>query len=239
MAESTYYVTLPNAGVTAEVTAGSTRQARTVYLDYLTRSGIVPWRGRNDLRDQIIIDRISPGQIPTDIQLSYGQQPEIPEEELDFPGATDDYEDDYLDYLNGDNGYEYEEEARTPNYYQQQEFLDQPAYSGAERQAVTRSEFGGRPEYEESPPTYTGRKLQRFPEDYEVQENIRQRIPVTSPNTASKQMPHPSRKPRKLPGLEPGERIPMMPTGSLKDSGPLGETKISKFVKSRFPKGEI
>ena len=33
MPDSTYYVTLPNSGVTAEVTASSTRQARTVYLD--------------------------------------------------------------------------------------------------------------------------------------------------------------------------------------------------------------
>ena len=95
MADSTYYVTLPNSGVTAEVTAYSTRQAPTVYLDYLTRSGVVPWRGRTDLRDQIIIDRIDPGQIPTDIQLSYGQQAPIDEEELELNGNGNGFASDY------------------------------------------------------------------------------------------------------------------------------------------------
>ena len=251
LATSTYYVTLPNAGVTAEVTAGSTRQARTVYLDHLTRTGIVPWRGRNDLRDQIIIDRISPGQIPTDVQLSYGQQPDIPEEDLGYP---DEYENGasngaspYFDE-DDDMGVHYQEEPQAqPSYYQQKRFLDQPAYGGAERQARIDPQFGGRSEYQETPPTYTGRQLQRYPQDSQVQETIRQRIPVTPPTTSlpasspttPRQIPHPAGKPKKLPGLMPGEKIPMMPTGSLKDSGPLGETKISRFVKSRFPKGGI
>ena len=254
LATSTYYVTLPNAGVTAEVTAGSTRQARTVYLDHLTRTGIVPWRGRNDLRDQIIIDRISPGQIPTDVQLSYGQQPDIPEEELGYP---EDYENGngngnghspYFEDEDDDLGVHYQGEPQVqPSYYQQQQFLAQPAYGGAERQARTDPQFGGRPEYTETQPTYTGRKLQRYPEDYQVQETIRQRIPVTPPSTvlpsapvtSTKRIPSPASTPKKLPGLRPGERIPMMPTGSLKQGGPMGETKIAKFVKSRFPKGEI
>ena len=55
---ATYYVTLPNSGVTAEVTADTTRQARTAYLDYMTRSNQVPWKGRQDLREQLLIDKI-------------------------------------------------------------------------------------------------------------------------------------------------------------------------------------
>lgn len=66
-----YYLELPNTDIKAEVEAPSTRSAQTTYLDYLTRNGIVPWRGRNALRPDIIVDRIESGQMPVDINLNY------------------------------------------------------------------------------------------------------------------------------------------------------------------------
>ncbi len=69
---STYFVSLPSTGISAEVEAPTTRSARTTYLDYLTRNGIIPWSGRNRLREGILTDKIESGQMEVDIQLSYG-----------------------------------------------------------------------------------------------------------------------------------------------------------------------
>ncbi len=66
-----YFVTLEATGISAEVEAPTTRSARTTYLDYLTRNKIVPWKGRNSLRDSIVVDRIESGQMDVDIKLDY------------------------------------------------------------------------------------------------------------------------------------------------------------------------
>ena len=215
MPDSTYYVTLPNAGVTAEVTASSTRQARTVYLDYLTRSGVVPWRGRTDLRTEIIIDRIDPGQIPTDIQLSYGQQP-IEEEEYELNGSYNGYEDlgpDYSDdpYGNGNGSYE---TAPVPRTYQNGSF------GGAERQVRSEWDQTGAPSYEEELPTYAPQRSQ---------------VPLGNP------IPSPGAKPNKLPGLAPGQKISMTSQGT-KAGDPMnlsGESKVAKLVKSLYTRGKV
>jgi len=67
----TYFVTLESTGVKAEVEAPTTRSARTVYLDYLTRNKLVPWVERQNLREEVIVDRIESGQVPIDVNLSY------------------------------------------------------------------------------------------------------------------------------------------------------------------------
>ena len=66
-----YYITIPESDIEAEVSAPSTRQAQTTYPDYLTRNDIIPWRGRNKVRDFLIVDRIEPGSMPVDINLDY------------------------------------------------------------------------------------------------------------------------------------------------------------------------
>jgi len=81
---ATYFVNLPSTDVKAEIEAPSSRQARTAYLDYLVRNKIVPWRGRNLLRESIITDRIESGQVPIDVKLNYKlkEKEEEPTEEI-------------------------------------------------------------------------------------------------------------------------------------------------------------
>ena len=79
---ATYYVNLPSSGVSAEVEAPTTRSARTTYLDYLTRNKIVPWQGRNSLREEIITDRIESGQMDVDIRLNYEMEGPRQQEEI-------------------------------------------------------------------------------------------------------------------------------------------------------------
>jgi len=259
MADNSYYVTLPNSGVTAEVTAQSTRQARTVYLDHLTRSGVVPWRGRTDLRDQIIIDRIDPGQIPTDIQLSYGQQQPIDEEELEVNGAADlnGYGSVGADYTDDPYG----EEDYSEYAPQQPTYQNGSAFGGSERQV--RSEWDQTAQsqqesyrYEDELPSYTAPQRQRMTP---ARGNG---TPAFSPGSSQiagtlptqQSIPSPAAVPNKLPGLAPGQKIPMTPSSSnghnklkigpasspISSAGNLiGESKIGKIAKELFPKGKV
>ena len=239
MAESTYYVTLPNSGVTAEVTSHSTRQARTVYLDYLTRSGVVPWRGRTDLRDQIIIDRIDPGQVPTDVQLAYGQVQETPEEDFELNGngvppmdySRNGYDDldDYDDY--GD----YQQPISRPVYQ------NGASFGGAERQVRSEWDPQGAPEYGEDlpKPSRSGRihssgvPSSRIPSPADAGK-------LGPSQNGSGSMPSPSSKPTKLAGLTSGERIPVGPSGKVGSVHPLnGESRIGRLVRESFPKGKV
>lgn len=231
---ATYYVTLPNVGVTAEVTAGTTRQARTAYLDYLTRSKTVPWKGRQDLRDQILIDKITPGQIPTDVELAYGQTAPISEETL---SVTPDYTQDpvstgpYDDY--GDPSGRYPDpDIHTP-------FTDD-----------YQDEYDDSDEFD---PTYISDEVP----SYKVE---RQDMVVSSSsklrnvgNGADKL------KDRMVPSISRGNnpllQIPTSPTGNKKlplptaaglKIGPTGEglrvngnTKIANVVRTQFPKGKV
>jgi len=245
MPDNSYYVTLPNSGVTAEVTASSTRQARTVYLDYLTRSGVVPWRGRTDLRDQIIIDRIDPGQIPTDIQLSYGQSAPQ-EEEYELNGEYNGYEDlgsDYTDDPYTEESGQYSSQRPT--------YQNGSAFGGSERQV--RSEWdqtaqsqGDPIRYEQEMPSYAPQT--RRPA---VRGNGTPAFDEGMSQYQERDIPSPGATPNKLPGLAPGQRIPLNPSnGSNKlkigPSGPatspnnlVGESRIGKVVKNLFPRGKV
>ena len=249
MADSTYYVTLPNSGVTAEVTAYSTRQARTVYLDYLTRSGVVPWRGRTDLRDQIIIDRIDPGQIPTDIQLSYGQQAPMEEEELELNGNGNGFTSDYTQdpYAEEPDYQDYSEYAPSRPAYQ-----NGAAFGPVEREVRTQWGTGSSYDYEEDVPSPTvggpvsraapARKVMPSPVNgSRSMPNPRNGSRVGRPDVSSARLPSPTPTPRQLPGPVPGMPIPGTPgAGQSIKQHPLGSgTKIDRLVKDRFPKGKV
>ena len=70
-----YYVTHPNMDFSATIEAPSTEKARTAYLDYLERQGLWSRNRRQELRRNMVADRImDPGEIQADIQLSYGYE---------------------------------------------------------------------------------------------------------------------------------------------------------------------
>jgi len=70
----TYYVTAPGSQITAEVSAPDSRHARTTFLDYLSRSRLIPWGARQQVRKQLMTKRIESGSIPTTVQLSYNTE---------------------------------------------------------------------------------------------------------------------------------------------------------------------
>jgi len=75
---ATYYLFSPNLNVTAEVDAPTTRSARTAFLDYLTRTGKLPFSQRRVFRKKLITKRMQPGEIRTTVQLVYGEsQPPV------------------------------------------------------------------------------------------------------------------------------------------------------------------
>ena len=76
---STYYVTAPGASITAEVDAPDSRHARTTFLDYLSRSRMIPWGARQTVRKQLMTKKIQPGSIATSVQLSYNTKEPTPE----------------------------------------------------------------------------------------------------------------------------------------------------------------
>ncbi|KKN16920.1 hypothetical protein LCGC14_0971250 [marine sediment metagenome] len=70
---TTYYVTHPNLGFSATVEAPSTEKARTAFLDYLERQGKISRSRRQDLRRNMVADRIAdPGEVMADVNLAYG-----------------------------------------------------------------------------------------------------------------------------------------------------------------------
>jgi hypothetical protein len=75
----TYYVTAPGSQVTAEVNAPDSRHARTTFLDYLSRSRLIPWGARQQVRKQLMTKRMQSGEIPTTVQLSYNTEESAPE----------------------------------------------------------------------------------------------------------------------------------------------------------------
>ena len=85
---ATYYVLsvdIPSGrGTSAEVDAPDSRHARTAFLDYLSRNGMLQWGERQAARRLIIAKRMKPGEIKTDIRLDYGVR-EAKTEELPPP----------------------------------------------------------------------------------------------------------------------------------------------------------
>jgi len=75
----TYYVTAPGSQLTAEVDAPDSRHARTTFLDYLSRSRLIPWGARQTVRKQLMTKKIQPGSISTSVQLSYNAKETAPE----------------------------------------------------------------------------------------------------------------------------------------------------------------
>ena len=76
---ATYYVTAPGSSVTAEVNAPDSRHARTTFLDYLSRSRMIPWGARQQIRKQLMTKRMESGSIPTTVQLSYNTEESAPQ----------------------------------------------------------------------------------------------------------------------------------------------------------------
>jgi hypothetical protein len=73
---SEYYVTHPGIDVTATVEAPSTEKARTTFLDYLERHGIVDRKYRQTLRGNMAAKKVS-GEIRGDIDLHYGYEESV------------------------------------------------------------------------------------------------------------------------------------------------------------------
>lgn len=84
----TYYVHIPDSQFpTAEVEASSTKHARTVYLDYLSRNGQISWQQRQNTRPAIKVSRMQPGEFQTQIHLEYELKEEPPVKEIEAPPA--------------------------------------------------------------------------------------------------------------------------------------------------------
>lgn len=93
----TYYVWTPDSDVRAEVEAPDTRHARTTYLDYLHRGGIIDYTDRQRVRERVMTKRIQPGAMAgeTDVVLDYdmrdggGGYPQVMEEPLPVSQASE------------------------------------------------------------------------------------------------------------------------------------------------------
>jgi len=82
---ATYYVHIPGSEApTAEVDASSTRHARTAYLDYLSRSGVITWSNRQATRSLVKVNRMQPGEIQTQVKLEY-EASKSPEQVVEVP----------------------------------------------------------------------------------------------------------------------------------------------------------
>lgn len=75
--------------ISAEVSAPDSRHARTAFLDYLSRSGMIQWGERQAARKLIITKRMKPGEIQTDVKLEYGTKEPTKAEELPTPQQLD------------------------------------------------------------------------------------------------------------------------------------------------------
>ena len=78
-----YYVTHPNLSISAIVHhAPTTEKARTTFLDYLERTGRWPRSRRQELRANMVAERVSDSfGLDADVELNYDYEPE-PEAEL-------------------------------------------------------------------------------------------------------------------------------------------------------------
>ena len=233
---ATYYVTLPNSGVTAEVTANTTRQARTAYLDYMTRSNIVPWKGRQDLRDQLLIDKITPGQIPTDVELAYGQRGAVSEPQETLSVAPDYTQDpvstgSYDDY--GDTSGQYPDPNVHAPFRDEYDDFDDDFDDEFDPTYISDEVPSYRVERQEVVPSVS--KLKKVGNGADKLKN--RMVPSISKNsdplaniptspTGNKKLPLPSAK-----GLKMG------PAGSGLNVN--GDTKIARLVKDQYPKGKM
>jgi len=75
----TYYGFIPGQDLTAEIEAPNTRHARTAFLDYLSRGGLIQYSDRGQARKLVQVTKMDPGEFPTTVTLTYGraQEPEV------------------------------------------------------------------------------------------------------------------------------------------------------------------
>jgi len=70
-----YYVKHSELGKDALVHAPSTEKARTAFLDYLERNGMVSRKDRQSWRKGLITDRVEEGETSAEVELWYGYTP--------------------------------------------------------------------------------------------------------------------------------------------------------------------
>jgi len=74
-----YFVTHPELDISALVRAPSTEKARTTYLDYLERRGIIHRSSRGYYRENMIAERMNESYpVQADVELSYGYSDSSP-----------------------------------------------------------------------------------------------------------------------------------------------------------------
>ena len=73
-----YSVFAPGTGIdlVASVDAPNTKQARTVYLDYLSRNGKISWNDRQAMRSYLKVVKDSEGTMEADVHLDYDMNEE-------------------------------------------------------------------------------------------------------------------------------------------------------------------
>lgn len=81
----TYFVFRPEMEITAEVNAPDKRHARTAYLDYLARNGMIGWSDRGTVRKTVKAVKAEPGEFEATVILDYGISEPAEEKYLGFP----------------------------------------------------------------------------------------------------------------------------------------------------------
>jgi len=94
----TYLTWIPGQNLNAEVDAPDSKHARTAFLDYMSRNGMIRWKERQAVRKQIKTERVEPGEVQTTVQLDYdmGDSSDVPSQMMGVgptPRVGGDYED--------------------------------------------------------------------------------------------------------------------------------------------------
>ena len=71
-----YFVTHPRLNKTAVIHAPSTEKARTTFLDWLERNGMISRRDRQSWRRDMVAERIEDPNVYSDAELWYGYEEE-------------------------------------------------------------------------------------------------------------------------------------------------------------------
>ena len=71
-----YFVTHPRLNKTAVIHAPSTEKARTTFLDWLERNGMISRRDRQSWRRDMVAERIEDPNVYSDVELWYGYEEE-------------------------------------------------------------------------------------------------------------------------------------------------------------------
>ena len=120
--ETVYYVTHPEIRRTAVVFAPSTAKARTTFLDWLERNGMIRRGDRQAVRRNLIAERMEDSNVPSDVQLYYGYEESPPNVGFERQSIVEDQpiiEDQPLVMQESEPRYSHEEEMeeRVPEEY--------------------------------------------------------------------------------------------------------------------------